>query len=116
VGGPIQYRWMYHIERALKYLKPMVDNGARVEGCIDEAFILKEVAYFSSVYFTDEHNDNTSMMRYSVNKEPPCSLSIFTSRGTTVGSSTSYYFTSKERNVALLYMYANIDGVDKYFK
>jgi hypothetical protein len=20
VGGPLQYRWMYHIERALKYL------------------------------------------------------------------------------------------------
>jgi hypothetical protein len=45
VGGPAQYRWMYHIERALGYLKPMVGNGARVEGCIIEAFILNEVAY-----------------------------------------------------------------------
>jgi hypothetical protein len=43
---------MYHIERALIYLKPMVDNRARVEGCITEAFTLKEVAYFSSVYVT----------------------------------------------------------------
>jgi hypothetical protein len=41
VGGPIQYRWMYHIERALRYLKPMVGNRARIEGCIAEAFILK---------------------------------------------------------------------------
>jgi hypothetical protein len=55
VGGPIQYRWMYHIERAIRYLKPMVGNRARVEGCITKAFILKEVAYFSSVYFTEEH-------------------------------------------------------------
>jgi hypothetical protein len=23
VGGPMQYRWMYHIERALKYLRAM---------------------------------------------------------------------------------------------
>jgi hypothetical protein len=53
VGGPIQYRWMYHIERALRYLKPMVGNRARVEGSIAEAFILKEVAYFSSVYFAE---------------------------------------------------------------
>jgi hypothetical protein len=30
VGGPIQYRWMYHIERALRYLKLMVGNRARV--------------------------------------------------------------------------------------
>jgi hypothetical protein len=34
VGDPIQYRWMYHIERALRYLKPMVSNRARVEGSI----------------------------------------------------------------------------------
>jgi hypothetical protein len=40
---------MYHIERALKYLKLMISNRARVEGCITKAFILKEVAYFSSV-------------------------------------------------------------------
>jgi hypothetical protein len=38
------------------------------------------------------------------------------SRGTTIGSSMSYYSTSEERNVALLYMYTNIDGMDKYFE
>jgi hypothetical protein len=51
VGGLIQYRWMYHIERVIRYFKPMVGNRTRVEGCITEAFTLKEVAYFSSVYF-----------------------------------------------------------------
>jgi hypothetical protein len=49
---------MYHIRSALRYLKPMVGNRARVEGCIIEAFTLKEVAYFTSVYFTEEHNIN----------------------------------------------------------
>jgi hypothetical protein len=117
MGGPVQYRWMYHIERALIYLKPMVGNMTRVEGCITEVFILKEVAYFSSVYFAEEHNVNALTMRYNVDEEPPCSdLFIFASRGTTVGSSTSYYSTSEERKVALLCMYANIDGMDKYFE
>jgi hypothetical protein len=117
VGGLVQYRWVYHIERALRYLKPMVGNRARVEGSIAEAFILKEVAYFSSVYFTEEHNVNAPMVWYNIDEEPPCSdLSIFASRGTTVGSSTNYYPTSEERVAALLYMYANIDGMDKYFK
>jgi hypothetical protein len=55
-GGPVQYRWMYHIERALKNLRAMVLNKARVEGCITEAFLLKEVSYFTSVYFTEEQN------------------------------------------------------------
>jgi hypothetical protein len=62
VGGPIQYRWMYHIERALRYPKPMVDNRVRVEECIVEAFMLKEVAYFSSVYFAEENNANAPIM------------------------------------------------------
>jgi hypothetical protein len=84
VGGHVQYRWMYHIERALGYLKLMVGNRARVEACITEAFILKEVAYFSSVYFAEEHNINAPTMQYNVDEEPPCSdLSIFASRGTT---------------------------------
>jgi hypothetical protein len=117
VGDPVQYRWMYHIERALKYLKPMVSNRARVEGCITESFTIKEVAYFSSVYFAEQHNVNAPMMRYNVDEEPHCSdLSIFASRGTIVGSSMSYYSTLEERKTALLYIYANIHGMDKYFE
>jgi hypothetical protein len=60
---PVQYRWIYLIERALRYLKPMVGNRARVEGCIVEAFMLKELAYFSSVYFAKEHNVNAPTMQ-----------------------------------------------------
>jgi hypothetical protein len=41
VGGSVQYRWRYHIERSLRYLKPIVGNRARVEGYITEAFMLK---------------------------------------------------------------------------
>jgi hypothetical protein len=70
-----------HIEKALRYLKPMVGNKARVEGCIAEAFILMEVAYFSSVYFAEEHNINAPTMRYNVDKEPPCSELSFLHRG-----------------------------------
>jgi hypothetical protein len=73
VGGPVQYRWMYHIERALKYLRVMVGNKARVEGSIAESFLLKEVTYFSSVYFTEEHNVNALTLRYNVDEEPPLS-------------------------------------------
>ena len=117
VGGPVQYRWMYHIERALKYLRGMVGNKARVEGCIAEAFLLKEVAYFSSVYFAEEHNVNAPTMRYNVDNEPPISdLKNFQWRGTTAsGSSMVYYHTPKERTSALLYMYSNMEEMEPYF-
>jgi hypothetical protein len=57
---------MYPFERALKRLRHMVSNKARVEGCITEEFKYKEIAYFISVYFTEEHNVNTPMMWYHV--------------------------------------------------
>jgi hypothetical protein len=116
VGGHVQYMWMYHIDRALRYLKPMVRNRVRVEDYLAEAFMLKEVAYFSSVYFAEEHNVNAPTMWYNMDEEPPCSdVSIFASRDTTVGSRMGYYYISEERKAALLYMYANIDGdVDEF--
>jgi hypothetical protein len=109
IGGCITFK------RALRYLKPMIGNRARVEGCITAIFTHKELAYFSSVYFTEEHDVNASTMQYNVDEEPPCNdLSIFALRGTTVGSSMRYYSTLEERKATLLYMYANIDGMDKY--
>ena len=112
----MQYRWMYHIERALKHLRAMVGNKARVEGCIAEAFLLKEISYFSSVYFAEEHNVNAPTMRYNIDEEPPVSdIKIFQWRGTTVSSSTTYYPTQEERTDALLYMFSNIEEMDPYF-
>jgi hypothetical protein len=64
---------MYHIERALKNLRAMVRNKARVEGCIAEAFLLKEISYFTSAYFTEEQNVYATTMRYNVDEEPPVS-------------------------------------------
>jgi hypothetical protein len=64
---------MYHIERVLKNLRAMVRNKAKVEGCITEEFKLKEIAYFTSVYFAEYHNVNTPTMRYHVDEDIPCS-------------------------------------------
>jgi hypothetical protein len=87
---------MYHIERALKYLRAMVGNKARIEGPITESFLLKEITYFSSVYFTEEHNINALTLRYNVDEEPPLNdLKIFQWRGTTTSSSMTYYYTKK---------------------
>ena len=54
IGGPVQYRWMYHIERALKKLSAMVGNKGRVEGCIAEEFKLKR--YQPSRVYTLQKN------------------------------------------------------------
>lgn len=53
VWGPIQYRWMYKIERFLCKLKHYVRNKARPEGCIAEGYIIDECLTFCSMYLTD---------------------------------------------------------------
>ncbi|WVZ93358.1 hypothetical protein U9M48_039345 [Paspalum notatum var. saurae] len=103
VGGPVQFRWMFHIERALKYLRAMVGNKARVEGCIAEAFILKEISYFSSVYFAEEHNVNAPTMRYNVDEEPSASdLPIFQSTRASASASSPYYFKPENEFMKLI--------------
>jgi hypothetical protein len=107
---------MYHIERALKKLRVMVGNKAKVEGCIVEEFKLKEIANFTSVYFTEHHNVNESTIRYHVDEDIPCNdIQFFQWKGTTVGASTAYQPTQEEQMSVLLYLYSNMDEMDQYF-
>jgi hypothetical protein len=116
VGGPVQYRWMYPFERALKRLRHIVGNKPRVEGCITEEFKYKEIAYFTSVYFTEEHNVNAPTMHYHVHQDyPDFDLSIFKSRGTTIGVGRVYHLSEEDRNSALLYTYTNLGQMTNYF-
>jgi hypothetical protein len=104
LSGPQQYRWMYHIERALKNVRAMVHNKAKVEGYIAEEFKLKEIAYF-----VEHHNVNASTMWYHVDEDIPCSdLQIFQWTGMTVVASTTYQPSEEEQVSALLYMYTNL--------
>jgi hypothetical protein len=95
-GGPVQYRWMYPFERALKRLRHIVGNKARVEGCIVEEFKYKEIAYFRSVYLIEVHNVNVPTMWYHVhNDDPHSDLSIFKSNGMTVGVGRLYHLSEE---------------------
>jgi hypothetical protein len=79
------------LKRAMKNLRAMVHNKARIESCIIEEFKLKEIAYFTSVYFIEHHNVNAPTMWYHVDEDIPCSdLQIFQWKGMTIGASTPY--------------------------
>jgi hypothetical protein len=82
--------------RAPKRLRHMVGNKARVEGCIVEELKYKKIAYFISVYFTEEHNINALTMRYHVHQDDPRSnLSIFKLRGMHVGVRRIYHISEE---------------------
>jgi hypothetical protein len=51
--GPVQYGWMYPVERRLLTLKRYVRNMARPEGSIAEAYVANECLNACSRYFDD---------------------------------------------------------------
>ncbi|XP_020090215.1 uncharacterized protein LOC109711523 isoform X3 [Ananas comosus] len=50
IAGPVQYRWMYPIERFLFDLKSDVRNKAHPEGSIAEGYLVEECMTFCSRY------------------------------------------------------------------
>jgi len=46
IVGPVQYRWMYLVERYLRRLKSYVRNKARPEGCIVRPILHRNVCTF----------------------------------------------------------------------
>jgi hypothetical protein len=109
VGGSVQFRWMYSQVRELKKLRSMVRNKARIEGCIVESFMCKDITNFSSMYFSYINNVNAHTTRYHVLRDVLLSkLSIFKWKGKGVGAPSAYYVTDKEWNYSMLYMYTNI--------
>ncbi|KAA0042883.1 uncharacterized protein E5676_scaffold108G001060 [Cucumis melo var. makuwa] len=66
VTGPINYSWMYPIERSLRTLIQYIRNKSRPKGSIVEAYVMNESSIFRSRYLNgietrfswDERNDD----------------------------------------------------------
>nr|XP_043611981.1 uncharacterized protein LOC122583665 [Erigeron canadensis] len=53
LGGPVQYRWMFFMERYLCKLKSYVRNKCRPEGSIAEGYLIEECSTFCSRYMQE---------------------------------------------------------------
>jgi hypothetical protein len=53
MGGPVQGRWCYPIERCLKVLRKKCRNKYKIKASITEAYILEEVSNFTTTYYGD---------------------------------------------------------------
>jgi hypothetical protein len=94
-----------------------VCNKVRVEGCIAEAFMCKDIMNFSSKYFSCANNMNAHTTRYHIVEEVPLSqMLIFQWKGKGVGAPSAHYVTDDEWNYTMLYMYTNMEEVQPYFE
>jgi hypothetical protein len=107
----------YSQERELKKLRVTVRNKSRVEGCIAEAFVCKEITNFSSKYFSCANNVNAHTTRYNIVEEVSLTeLLTFQWKGKGVGAPGAHYITDDEWNYTMLYMYTNMEEVQPYFE
>ena len=101
--GPVQYGWMYPIERRLGYLKGTVRNRARHEGSIAEGYIVDECLTFCSRYFNDDietrfnKDDRNQDKHRSVG---PHELEIFSDGSKGLGKSELKYFEKEYDKMA----------------
>ena len=84
--GPVQYGWMFPIERRLGTLKSFVRNRAKPEGSIVEAYMASDTLTFYSRYMEDIENRFNQDDDSGGEMALPDDISIFRHGVTLVGS------------------------------
>jgi len=114
--GPVQYGWMYPVERRLLALKRFVRNMARPEGSIAEAYMANECLTACSRYFDDV---DTRHNREGRNKErvprSTCGLSIFHHGANLLGAPRLTY-DAKDYDRMVWYVLNNTKEVESFIE
>jgi uncharacterized Zn finger protein (UPF0148 family) len=116
LGGPVQFRWCYAVERALKVLRKKCRNKAKIEASVAEAFILEEVSTFTQAYYTENlpsiHNPTP---RYNAD-ESSSNLSLFKGQLGRGSAATHKNLSHAEWRTIMLYVLMNLEEVAPYQK
>jgi len=116
MGGPVQNRWCYSIERCQKVLRTKCKNKCKIEASIAEAYILEEVSNFTTKYYADNlpsvHNPPN---RYNC-AEADTTLSLFQGQLGSASEGTSRTLKYEEWRNIMLYVLTNLSEVEVYLK
>ncbi|TXG57077.1 hypothetical protein EZV62_018390 [Acer yangbiense] len=110
VAGPVQYRWMYPVERYLCKLKGYVRNKARPEGSITEGYLADKCVKFCSRYLVGvETKFNKPERNYDGDQPSSSTLSIFSTMGRLFGKAKQKVLNLDLHNAVTLYVLLNCD-------
>ncbi|WVZ64618.1 LOW QUALITY PROTEIN: hypothetical protein U9M48_014113 [Paspalum notatum var. saurae] len=114
--GPVQYGWMYPIERRLYTLKRYVRNRARPEGSIAEAYIADECLTFCSRYMDDvETRFNREPRNKGFSDEEAYGVDVF-GHGVNFTSAPELVYDENGIDQMVWYVLNNCSQVEKYVK
>ena len=116
IAGPVQYRWMYFVERTMFILKSLIRNMAYPEGSIAEGYIANECMILCSRYLDGiETKFNRLERNYDggVN-EYAKSLLIFSHSGRALGAGQNRDLSVQELELAHIYILKNCEEVQPF--
>ncbi|XP_028112585.1 uncharacterized protein LOC114310693 [Camellia sinensis] len=117
LGGPVQYRWMYPIERFLGALRKYVTNQARPKGSIAEAYIVKECITFCSMYVDGIKTVHNRPEQNEDRGERQQGLTVFAEIARLIGLITRDAEMSQEiRDIAHWFVLYNSPEIEKEHK
>jgi hypothetical protein len=110
---PIQYGWMYPIERRLGTLKNFVRNRARPEGSVAEAYATSDTLTFCSRYMQDVD----TKFNHDVGDGPLVSdTSVFMHGVKIIGADMRQYIDDKMKDKLVWYILNNCEEVEPYLE
>jgi len=113
--GPVQFGWMYPIERRLYSLKRSVRNKALPEGSIAEAYVADEALTFCSRYMDDvETRFNRLPRNVGFSDQSAHTINVFGLGVNLIGACDLSY--SEELDKLVWYVLHNCDQAEKYIK
>ncbi|XP_019189011.1 PREDICTED: uncharacterized protein LOC109183385 [Ipomoea nil] len=98
LGGPVQFRWMFMIERFLGSLKHYVRNKAHPERSIAEGYVANECLTFLSLYLNGVETRFNKPDRNNDRQETHDGLSIFSHKVRSFGAWNYEKLTKEELN------------------
>jgi len=114
MGGPVQNRWCYPIERCLKTVRQKCGNKGRIEASIAEAFIREEVSNCTTSHYSENlpsvHNPPP---RYNED-ENESTLSLFKGPRGIASEATTKTLSYEEWHKIMLYVLTSLDKVETY--
>ena len=114
--GPVQFGWMYPIERRLYTLKCYVRNRARPEGSIAEAYVADECLTFCSKYMDDvETIFNREPRNKGFSDEEAYGVDVF-GHGVHFTSANELVYDENSFEQMVWYVLNNCSQVEKYVK
>ncbi|BBG97035.1 hypothetical protein Prudu_006031, partial [Prunus dulcis] len=115
LAGPVNYRWMYPIERLLGELKKSVRNRAKPEGSIIEAWVQYESLTFCGMYLKDVETAFNRPQRNNDGGMRKEKLSVFAQSARPFGDpGRGESFSRNDMEVAHWFVLNNCDEIMAY--